>query len=369
MQALWAASMAEGADIAIFGSSLVSSWWNGAATYYRGVIRGLAGLGYDVTFYEPLAFERQEHRDIPDPDWARVVVYEAGDEAQVRATVARSRDAEIVVKTSGVGVFDDVLEDAVLQLDGPATTIYWDVDAPATLTRLEADPDEPFRRLLPGYDLVLTYGGGQPVVDRFAALGVRRCEVVYNALDPSTHHPVPADPAYAADLALLANRLPDREERIDEFFFRAAALSPGRSFLLAGNGWHDKAMPANVRSIGHLGTADHNAFNCSPTAVLNVTRETMAANGWSPATRVFEAAGAGACLLTDAWEGIADFLEPNAEVLVAADGAEVAALVADLDPLRAGCIGGAAAKRVRHEHTYAHRADQVHAILASLGGR
>ena len=359
--------MTGGADIAYFGSSLVSSWWNGAATYYRGVIRGLAALGHQVTFYEPIAYSRQEHRDIADPDWARVVIYPAEDERQVRETVARARSADVVVKTSGVGVYDDVLEDAVLQLDGPSTTIYWDVDAPATLSRLEAHPADPLRRLLPGYDAVLTFGGGQPVVDRFLALGARRCDLVYNALDPSTHHPVPPDPAYAADVSLLANRLPDREERIDELFIRAASLLPDRTFLLGGNGWDDKSLPGNVRTVGHVGTADHNAFNCSARAVLNVTRASMASNGWSPATRVFEVAGAGACLITDAWEGIGTFLEPDAEVLVAADGAEVAELVGGLDDLRAATIGRAARKRVQHEHTYAARAEQVDGLLRAFG--
>ena len=360
--------MADGADIAFFGSSLVSSWWNGAATYYRGVIRGLHGLGHRVTFYEPIAYSRQEHRDIPDPEWAGVVVYPAEDEQQVRATVAQAAAADVVVKTSGVGVFDHVLEDAVLQL-GAATTVYWDVDAPATLGRMEADGDDPLRRLLPGYDHVLTFGGGRPVVERFLALGARRCDVVYNALDPTTHHPVAADSAYLADLALLANRLPDREERVDELFLRAASLLPGRTFLLGGNGWDGKAMPANVRTVGHVGTSEHNAFNCSPLAVLNVTRESMAANGWSPATRVFEAAGAAACLITDAWEGIGDFLEPDTEVLVAADGAEVAAQVEGLDELRAVGIGSAARNRVLHEHTYAARAEQVDALLRSWPAR
>ncbi len=355
--------MADGADIAFFGSSLVSSWWNGAATYYRGIVRGLHGLGHRVTFYEPVAYSRQEHRDIDDPDWARVVAYPAEDEAQVRATVALAQSADVVVKTSGVGVFDEVLEDAVLQLGGTATTIYWDVDAPATLTRIEADGDDALRSLLPGYDHVLSFGGGQPVVERFLALGARRCDVVYNALDPTTHHPVPFDPAYAADLSLLANRLPDREDRVEELFLRVASMLPDRSFLLGGNGWEGKAMPANVRTIGHVGTREHNALNCSALAVLNVTRESMAANGWSPATRVFEAAGAGACLVTDAWDGIEDFLEPGIEVLVAADGAAVAELVGRLDDLRAGSIGSAARQRVLHDHTYAHRAEQVDALL------
>jgi spore maturation protein CgeB len=348
--------------VAFFGSSLVSAWWNGAATYYRGIVRGLAELAHDVTFYEPIAYERQEHRDIPDPDWATVVVYPAESGDGVREVVQRAAGADVVVKTSGVGVYDDVLEDAVAALPA-GTHVFWDVDAPATLARVEGDAREPFRDLLPSYDLVLTYGGGKPVVDRYLALGARDCQVVYNAFDPRTHFAVPAEERFACDLALLANRLPDREERIDEFFVRAASLLPERSFVLGGNGWEGKPMPPNVRWVGHVGTEDHNAFNTSPLAVLNVTRESMAANGWSPATRVFEAAGVGACLLTDAWQGIDDFLQPDEEVLVAEDGRQVADHLASLDEARATAIGERAAARVLRDHTYAQRAAQVDAIL------
>src|SRR4051812_1888622 len=144
--------------------------------------------------------------------------------------------------------------------------------------------------------------------------------------------PVAADPRFACDLAFLGNRLPDREARADDFFFGAAAALPQRRLLPGGSGWHDKALPPNVGYLGHVYTADHNAFNCTPTAVLNISRESMARYGFSPATRVFEAAGAGACLITDAWEGIEEFLEPDREVLVARDGAEVAAQVAALSP-------------------------------------
>ena len=353
--------MRDGLDIAFFGSSLVSSWWNGSCTYYRGIIRGLHELGHRVTFYEPVAYERQEHRDIDDPDWARVVIYEAPDEAAVRAVVEQARGVDLVVKTSGVGVFDDVLEDAVLGLD--TYTAFWDVDAPATLSRMEDDPDDSFRALLPSYDLVLTYGGGEPVVRRYTDLGARECLVVYNALDPTTHHPARPDPRFEVDLALLANRLPDREARIEEFFLRPASLLPDRTFLLAGNGWGDKAVPPNVRLLGHVGTADHNAFNSTPLAVSNVTRDSMVANGWSPATRVFEVAGAAACQITDGWQGIEDFLVPDREVLVAYDGAEVADHLRDLDPSRATLLGKAALERVLSEHTYGHRAVQVDQIL------
>jgi spore maturation protein CgeB len=361
--------MSEGLDIAFFGSSLVSSWWNGACTYYRGIIRGLHARGHRVTFYEPVAYQRQEHRDIPDPDYARVVIYAAEHEDQVRAVVERAAASDVAVKTSGVGVFDDVLEAAVAEVGGPGTLrIFWHVDAPATLGRLEADPADPFRAVLPSYNLVLTYGGGQRVVDRYRRAGARDVVVVYNGLDPHSHHAVAPDPRFAADCALLANRLPDREGRIDEFFFRAAALLPHHAFLLGGNGWDDKRMPPNVRFLGHVGTKEHNAFNCSPTTVLNVTRDSMVANGWSPATRVFEAAGAGACLITDAWEGIDDFFDPDTEVLVATDGEAVAAHVAGIDAARAREIGGRARLRATAEHTYEQRAAQVDNLLRSRVG-
>ena len=351
---------------AFFGSSLVSSYWNGACTYYRGLVRCLHERGHAIDFYEPIAYRRQEHRDIGDPDYARVVIYPAETEAQVLRTVESARgSADVVVKCSGVGVHDALLEAAVLDLGAPVT-IFWDVDAPATLAQMESDPDDPLRGRIGEYDLVLTYGGGDPVVSRYRAIGARECIPVYNALDPTTHHPVAPREELRADLAFLGNRLPDREARVEEFFFRAVAALPGRSFLLGGNGWDDRVREPNLRYLGHVSTRDHNALNCSPLSVLNVSRESMAANGWSPATRVFEAAGAGACLITDAWQGIEEFLEPGREVLVARDGAEVAAQLDALDPARARAVGEAARARVLAEHTYMHRAEQVEAILSGV---
>jgi spore maturation protein CgeB len=345
--------------IAWFGSSLVSAYWNGAATYYRGLVRALDARGHRVTFLEPDAYERQAHRDMDDPDWCDVVVFQP---SRWEEALERARGADVVVKAGGVGVLDEELEKAVLELGAPVT-VFWDVDAPATLARLEARPDDPLRALVPRYDAVLTYGGGDPVVARYRALGARDCAPVYNALDPATHHPSPPDPRFAADLAFLGNRLPDREARVESFFLRAAELAPQRSFLLGGAGWEDRQLPPNVRSLGHVSTREHNALNATPLAVLNVSRESMAANGWSPATRVFEAAGAGACVVTDAWDGIDAFLEPGEEVLVAADGEEVAAHVEALDPARARRIGDAARRRVLAEHTYAHRAVEVERLL------
>ena len=352
--------------IAFYGSSLLSSYWNGAATYYRGLLQALAAHGHQITFYEPDAFDRQSHRDIDPPDWARVVVYPATP-AGLASVLAQAGAAEAVVKASGVGVFDDELVAGVLHHAGPhALRIFWDVDAPATLATLRAEPGHVLRRNLPAFDMVLTYGGGPPVVDAYIALGARRCVPIYNGLDPATHHPVASDPAYATDLGFLANRLPDREARVESFFLEPAARLPDRRFLLGGSGWADKPVPANVTRIGHVPTAAHNALNCSALAVLNVARDSMAAVGFSPATRVFEAAGAGACLITDHWEGIAAFLQPGSEILVARDGQDVAEHLATLTPARARTIGAAAMARCLAEHTYTQRAATVHALLSEV---
>ena len=135
--------------IAFYGSSLLSSYWNGAATYYRGILRDLASRGYDITFYEPDAFDRQQHRDIDPPPWARSVVYPAT-AAAMRGVLAEAGDADIVVKANGVGVFDrELLEGMVAQARPGALRIFWDVDAAATLDEMRADPSHPVMAATP----------------------------------------------------------------------------------------------------------------------------------------------------------------------------------------------------------------------------
>ena len=355
-------------NIAFFGSSLVSSYWNGAATYYRGIVRALADRGHRITFFEPDAYERQQHRDIEDPPWAKVVVYSPDSADEVRRLVQRCRGTDLVVKASGVGVHDALLEEEVLALQSDDTrVIFWDVDAPATLDRLEQDPSDPFRKLVGRYDFILTYGGGSPVIAAYEVLGARQCVPIYNALDPTTHHPVEPQAKYQADLSFLGNRLPDRERRVEEFFLQVAAGMPDRRFLLGGSGWEDKPLTSNVTYVGHVPTADHNAFNASATAVINISRDSMAQYGFSPATRVFEAAGAGACIITDAWEGIDLFLKPDFEVLVARDHRDVEEHLCHLTAGRASSIGKAARQRILSEHTYANRCDQLESLFSTRG--
>jgi spore maturation protein CgeB len=358
--------MSQGARIAFFGSSLVSAYWNGAATYYRGITKALHSLGHTVVFFEPDAFGRQQHRDIPDPPYAESVVYPADMEG-VRQVLARAERSDVVIKASGVGVFDDLLEKSVLDLKAANRRVFfWDVDAPATLERMTNDLNDPFRDLVPEYDLILAYGGGDPVINGYRSFGARRCIPIYNALDPDTHFPVEHDERFEGSLGFLGNRMPDRETRVWEFFFRPASMLADERFLLGGSGWEEHVPDlANIRYLGHVYTRDHNAFYCSPRAALNVSRESMARFGFSPATRVFEAAGAGACVITDAWEGVELFLEPERECLVARDGAEVAGVLSALDDDRARRIGSAARERMLSEHTYQHRARHLESLLTS----
>jgi spore maturation protein CgeB len=290
------------------------------------------------------------------------VVYRG--ESGALACVERAKQADLVVKASGVGVHDELLERAVLEnRSNDKLVVFWDVDAPATLDRVEQDTLDPFASLIPSYDFVFTYGGGEAVRARYLALGARACVPIYNALDPSTHFPGRVREKFAGDVGLLANRLPDRERRCDEFFFSVARDNPDLRFVLGGSGWEDKPRPSNVHYVGHVYTHEHNDFNSSNRVLLNVNRDSMAAVGFSPPTRIFEAAGAAACIISDAWPGLEQFLEPEREILVASRAEEVTRHLRTHTSLRTAEIGAAARRRVLADHTYDRRALDVERAL------
>jgi spore maturation protein CgeB len=350
--------------IFVFGSSLTSSYWNGAATYYRGIYQYLHRLGYDITFAEPDIYKRQQNRDDIAIDYAEVIVYQTPHD--VDALIARAAGTDLVVKHSGVGADDQLLERRVLECRSAETRVaFWDVDAPATLARVEENANDPFRKLIPQYDYVFTYGGGAPIVDHYRRLGAANCHPIYNGLDPDHHHSAPSDPQYECDLAFVGNRLPDREKRVEKFFLRTAELAPEMRFLLGGEGWRGKSLPANVNWIGHVATHQHNVVNASARMVLNINRESMANVGFSPPTRVFEAAGAGACLITDRWPGIDLFFQPESEILIASSAEEIVDYLRRLTAEDCRRIGRAMRGRALHEHSYALRVRMVDAILRS----
>lgn len=340
-----------------FGSSIVSSYWNGAATYYRGCYKYLSRRGHHITFAEPDAYGRQQHRDDDDFSYVESLVYKPG--ADVEEMLERAASADVVVKHSGIGVDDELIEQRVLELQSESIIAFWDVDAPATIARMQVNSGDSFRSVMPSYDAVLTYGGGPWVREQYLSLGARAYFSMYNGLDPETHHPVPPDPSLACDLAFLGNRLPDREARVEELFLRAAELAPDKRFLLGGEGWGDKSLPPNVRWIGHVPTAQHNRVNCSAEMVININRSSMAQSGFSPPTRVFEVAGAGTCLLCDDWPGIDDCFEPGKEILVVRSAQNVVEALHRYDTAARRCIGSAFHARALRDHTYAKRAMQA----------
>jgi spore maturation protein CgeB len=230
------------------------------------------------------------------------------------------------------------------------------VDAPATIARMHDNPDDPMRHAIAQYDAILTYGGGPEIENAYRKLGARAYYSIYNGLDVDTHHPVPAVPDLKCDVAFIGNRLPDREKRVEDLFLKAAELAPDKQFLLGGEGWGDKAMPPNVRWIGHVPTHRHNSVNCSAGMVMNINRSSMAAYGYAPPTRVFEVAGAGACMLCDEWPGIEHFFEPGTEIIVIDSPEEVVAAISLHDEAARKHIGEAFHARALRDHTYAQRA-------------
>jgi spore maturation protein CgeB len=343
--------------IFVFGASLLTSYWNGAATYYRGLYKYLARRGHQIIFASPDAFGRQEHHDKGDFSYVNAVIYRPTIEIDSMLDLASA--ADVVIKHSGLGVDDDLLERRVLELQSNSAVIFWDVDAPATLGRIQADDRDPFRSAIPRYDAIVSYGGGPKARQGYMDAGARAYYSIYNGLDPETHYPVHQDPTLACDVAFLGNRLPDREARVEELLLHAAELAPDKKFLLGGEGWGNKTMPPNVRWIGHVSTNDHNRLNCSAGMVMNINRNSMAEFGFSPPTRVFEVSGAGTCMLCDDWPGIDDCFEPGKEILVIRSAEDVVKALNQHDTCARRRIGSAFRARALRDHTYEQRAAQA----------
>jgi spore maturation protein CgeB len=352
--------------IFVFGASILTSYWNGAATYYRGIYKYLARRGHQITFASPDAFEREQHHDEGDFSYVNAVVYQPTSDIDVMLELAS--EADVVIKHSGLGADDDLLERRVLELQPHSAVVFWDVDAPATLGRIQANKWDPFHVAIPRYDAILTYGGGPKARQGYLDAGARAYYSIYNGLDPETHHPVPPDPSLVCDVAFLGNRLPDREARVEELFLHAAELASDKEFLLGGEGWADKPMPPNVRWIGHVSTEHHNRLNCSAGMVMNINRKSMADYGFSPPTRVFEVSGAGTCMLCDDWPGIDDCFEPDEEILVIRTAEDVVKAIKQHDLEARRRIGNAFHARALRDHTYEQRALQAeHAFLNCMG--
>ncbi|MBT2322336.1 glycosyltransferase [Variovorax paradoxus] len=348
-----------GLRIVIIGLSITSSWGNGHATTYRGLVRELARRGHDVLFLECDVPWYAGHRDMPHPPFGRTMLYEDIDALRQRHTDDVGQ-ADLVIVGSfvrdGVEVGDWVHDEA------GGIVAFYDIDTPVTLARL-ADPppnEAPYleARQIAGYDLYLSFTGG-PVLRRLEReFGSPAARVLYCAVDPELYHPEPCEPAW--ELGYMGTYSTDRQPSVESMLLAPARQWAQGRFAVAGAKYPQELdWPQNVRYIPHLPPAEHRAFYNAQRFTLNVTRADMIAAGWSPSVRLFEAAACGTPIISDRWEGIETLLVPGQEIFLARSSAEVLQLLRELPETERRAVGARARERVLAEHTAAHRAEQL----------
>lgn len=353
--------MAPGMKLVVFGLTVSSSWGNGHATLWRGLIRALARLGVQVVFFERDAPYYARHRDLWTLPAGELVLYADWSEIAPRAR-AEAASADAVIVTS---YCPDGPAAAALACGHARRAIFYDMDTPVTLARLAAGE---FVDYLPdaglgGFDLVLSYTGGEALRRLEADLGARRAAPLYGHVDPDAHRPVPAEDALRCDLSYLGTYAADRQAAVAALFAEPARLRPNLRFLLGGSGY-DTAFPwaPNISFRDHVAPPEHGAFFSSSRLTLNVTRRDMAGMGWCPSGRLFEAAACGAPILTDVWEGLDQFFTPGREILTASTTEDALAAL-DLTDAELAAIAHAGRERTLAAHTSDHRAAELLQLL------
>lgn len=353
--------------LVIFGLTISSSWGNGHATLWRALCRALHARGHDIVFFERDLPYYSQHRDERQPQGCELRLYSAWSLA-VEAARRALRGADVGIVTSYCPDGRDASA-AVLASDA-AVKVFYDLDTPVTLARLRDGQEVDYlpHEGLGEFDLVLSYTGGRALDELRSALGAQAVAPLYGSVDPDLHRPVPADPRLACDLSYLGTYSPDRQEALDRLFLEPARHRQTRRFVLAGSQYPaDFRWTPNLFYLSHLPPADHPTFYCSSGLTLNITRGPMAAAGYCPSGRLFEAAACGAAILSDWWEGLDEFFQPGEELLIAsnADGA-VAAL--DLPQKDRLAVARRGRERTLDCHTAAIRAAELEQVLSSYRG-
>ncbi|HYD52335.1 MAG TPA: glycosyltransferase [Gemmatimonadaceae bacterium] len=350
--------------ITILGLSITSSWGNGHATTYRGLVRELAARGHRVTFLERDVPWYADNRDLPTPAGCRTLLYRTVEELTTEhLEVVRDADAVLV----GSYVPDGVAVGEWVCRTAQGLVAFYDIDTPVTLAKLaRGDHEYLTPELVRRYDLYLSFTGG-PTLDRLEReLGSPAARPLYCAVDPALYHPEPsADPRW--DLGYMGTYSDDRQPTLDRLLLAPArAWSAGR-FVVAGPQYPPAVVwPANVERIEHLPPSAHRRFYTAQRFTLNVTRADMIAAGWSPSVRLFEAAACGAPIVSDWWAGLEEFFPIGAEVLVPRDADEALRIVRGMPDDERRAIGTAARARVLGAHTAAHRAAELECHLGEL---
>lgn len=346
----------------IFGLTVSSSWGNGHATLWRGLLRALAERGHSVVFFECDVPYYAEHRDLVALPGGELVLYRNWDDIVARAArELQGSDAGIVTSYCPDGI---AASELLLDSDC-AVKIFYDLDTPVTLETLREGRSVSYigERGLRDFDLVLSYTGGASLQALRSMLGARRVATLYGHVDAALHRPVAPLPQYRCALSYLGTYASDRQQRLEALFVTPARQLPQRAFLIAGAQYPaDFPWTGNIRFVRHMPPGEHPAFFSSSRLTLSVTRRAMVENGYCPSGRLFEAAACAVPLISDWWTGLDEFLEVGREVIVAQRTQDVIDAL-ELSDAELGRIAAAARDRVLADHTSQRRAAELEAIL------
>jgi spore maturation protein CgeB len=345
-----------------FALSISSSWGNGHATTYRGLVRELHRRGHRVTFYEKRTEWYDSNCDLPWANYCDIRRYKGWPPPGAQEAL----DEADVVVVGSYAVDGEALAD---WLPGRTRALlaYYDIDTPVTLERFEQSGRAEYLRVdqLSHFDVALSFAGG-PALDALRRFGARRAEPLYCAVDGDHYRPVAPEDRFRAALGYMGTYALERQDMVDKLFLEPARLRPAKRFALAGAQYPDLDWPPNVDRLGNLAPPDHPAFFAGCDWQVKVLRQQMRRTGWAPSVTLFEAAACAAPLISDRWPGFEDFLEPGREAIVADTPEEVAAAL-DLPESQRRAIGEAGRRRLLASHTYVQRVDALEALLAELG--
>lgn len=349
--------------LVVLGLTLSSSWGNGHATTFRALLRAFARRGHDVLFLERDKPWYAAHRDMPEPDFCRLELYQSPDDLRLWQDEIAAADAVMV----GSYVPDGVAVGRMAQRMAKGVCAFYDIDTPVTLARLEKGDEEYLSpALIPGYDLYCSFTGGPTLELLMRRYGSPAARALYCSVDAAAYQPVETERRW--DLSYLGTYSPDRQPVLERLLLEPARRAPHLRFAVAGPQYPaDIDWPANVERLEHVPPSGHPAFYSASRYTLNVTRADMVRAGFSPSVRLFEAAACGSPVISDRWDGIEDVLSPGTEILLA-DGAEdVLPVLLEPDDAARSRQAEAARRRILMAHTAEHRAGQLEAMLRAAG--
>lgn len=353
--------------ITIFGLTISSSWGNGHATPYRAILRALNRLGHQITFYEKDVEYYYWRRDLANCDYCNLVLYPNWE--TVRSEAIRQGSESDVVIVGSYCPEGSLICDEVLSLARPVR-IFYDLDTPITLTKLDSgDVDYLRRDQMPGFDLYLSFTGGPILEELESHWGVRRARALYGCVDPEVHARVDVVEKYRCDLSYMGTYANDRQPKLEELFLKPAQTMAEASFTLAGSLYPKSwTWPENVRRYDHVPPGQHPALYSSSRATLNITRDGMARGGYCPSGRFFEAAACGTPIVSDWFEGLEYFFEPGEQIRIARSADDVLGVLRTPDS-ELSKMARCARERVLSEHTGEVRARELLRFIEEATGR